>query len=144
MLHSERKNYQKKISKLNKDFPSGFKTIDFRMLHDMIKHEIISNKISQMETPEFEEICSMLNFTPEDIQREKQQLEDYLDTLSIKMENTPFKEEKDYDRIKQTESDGLLFNEHSSFIFSSIYIYLKCSLQKKLEILTASVKCVIR
>ncbi|KKM69202.1 hypothetical protein LCGC14_1453260, partial [marine sediment metagenome] len=109
MLHSERKNYQKKISKLNKDFPSGFKTIDFRMLPDMIKHEIISNKISQMETPEFEEICSMLNFTPEDIQREKQQLEDYLDTLSIKMENTPFKEEKDYDRIKQTESDGLLF-----------------------------------
>ena len=41
MLHSERKNYQKKISKLNKDFPPGFKTIDFRMLPDMIKYEII-------------------------------------------------------------------------------------------------------
>ncbi|KKN43227.1 hypothetical protein LCGC14_0705400 [marine sediment metagenome] len=107
MLHSERKNYQKKISKLNKDFPSGFKTIDFRMLPDTIKFQIISNKVAQMETPEFQDICSLLNFTSEDISHEICQLIDYLETLRFKMKNTPIKKKRDKDKITQKELDDL-------------------------------------
>ncbi len=107
MLHSERKNYQKKISKLNKDFPSGFKTIDFRMLPDTIKFQIISNKVAQMETLEFQDICSLLNFTSGDISQEKCQLIDYLETLRLKMKNTPIKKKKDKDKIMQKELDDL-------------------------------------
>ena len=107
MLHSERKNCQKKISKLNKDFPSGFKIIDFRMLPDAIKFQIISNKVAQMETPEIQDICSLLNFTSEDISQEKCQLIDYLETLRLKMKNTPIKKKKDKDKITQKELDDL-------------------------------------
>ena len=107
MLHSERKNYQKKISKLNKNFPPGFKTIDFRMLPDTIKFQTISNKITQIETREFQDICSLLNFTSEDISNEKRQLIDYLETLRLKIKKTPIKKKKDKDKITQKELDDL-------------------------------------
>ncbi len=45
--------YQELVSDLNRQFPSRFKTIYFRLLLDSIKFEIIANKLSQMEKNNF-------------------------------------------------------------------------------------------
>ncbi|HDZ17888.1 hypothetical protein LCGC14_1166350 [marine sediment metagenome] len=60
-----------------------------------------------METPEFQDICSLLNFTSEDISNEKRQLIDYLETLRLKIKKTPMIKKKDKDKITQKELNDL-------------------------------------
>ena len=94
MLHAKNISY-KKISRLNKNFPSGFKTVYFRTLLDRIKLQIITNKISQMVTPEFQEICSIFDFTADDISNEKFELIENLGSNPIKQSIKSEKKSKD-------------------------------------------------
>jgi len=78
------------------------------LLPERIKFQIISNKIKQMKTPEFHDICSLLDFTPNDIENEKQELAKYLETLKNKIEKIPLqKPKKTHSAITQKEIDSL-------------------------------------
>jgi len=107
MIHTKKIIY-KPISDLNKSFPPGFQSIYFRMLPEIVKLQIISRKIPQMEKNNFTNICTLLNFTLDDISDEKQLLEEYLASLkfilkSKKSNNTRRKSNK----ITQKEIDNL-------------------------------------
>jgi len=106
MIHANKRAY-KPISDLNSNFPSGFKTISFRLLPDRIKFQIISNKVSQMEKKDFTVICTLLNFTLDDIHDEKQQLEEYLNSLELKMKKNPNNIKRRTNKISQKEIDNL-------------------------------------
>ena len=88
MIHTNKSSYNKPISDLNKDFPSGFKTIYFRLLPSNIKLQIISSKILQMEKDDFRDVCSLLNFTLNDTHEEKYQLKEYKNSLTLMAINT--------------------------------------------------------
>ena len=109
MIHSKKGNltYRKPISDINKSFPDGFKNLSFRILPDRVKSQIILHKITEMGTSEFRDICSLLNFTPNDIQQEKRQLREYQTTLNLKIKNAPPQPKKRTKRIKQQEFDTL-------------------------------------
>ena len=53
MIHINKSTYNKPVSDLNEKFPSGFRTIQFRLLTDDIKFQVISKKILQMKKTEF-------------------------------------------------------------------------------------------
>ena len=107
MIHANKRTY-KPISNLNNNFPSGFKTINFRLLPDTIKFQIISRKVSQMEKNDFKDICTLLNFTLDDINTEKQQLEAYLNSLRLKMRKNPNNIRRRTNKINQKEIDDLI------------------------------------
>ena len=106
MIHAN-KRVHKPISDLNSKFPPGFKTINFRLLPDTIKFQIISSKVSQMEKNDFIDICTLLNFTLNDIHDEKQQLEEYLNSLRLKMRKNPNNIRRRTNKISQKEIDDL-------------------------------------
>jgi len=108
MIHTKKRIY-KPISDLNKNAPAGFKFIQYRMLPDLVKFQIISNKISQMEKNEFNNICTLLNFTLDDINDEKQQLEEYLNSLKLEMRKNPNIIRRKTTKITQKEIDDLSF-----------------------------------
>jgi len=108
MIHTKKRIY-KPISELNKNAPAGFKFIQYRILPDKLKFQVISNKISQMEKAGFTDICTLLNFTLDDIHKEKQQLKEYLNslTLKLKMKKKPANIRKKSNKINQKEIDAL-------------------------------------
>ena len=135
MLHSKERTY-KPISDLNKKFPYGFKKINFRLLPDELKFQIISNKLSQMEKNDFKEICTLLNFTLDDIDDEKQQLTDYLHTLKRKIKNSPHKPKKRSTKITQKEIEEVtlkpdLFNQNLDQEYNRIFPLLIRNIKKK-------------
>ncbi|MHA1987273.1 MAG: hypothetical protein ACW98D_11580 [Promethearchaeota archaeon] len=125
MIHTTQ-IHRKPISDLNKNFPSGFKTIYFRLLPDDIKFQIISNKLSAMEKDDFIDICTLLNFTLDDIEKEKHQLNEYLQTLKRKIKNTPQKPKKKPNKITQKELDNIrlrpnLFNQNIDQEYNRVF-----------------------
>ena len=135
MLHSKERTYNP-ISDLNKKFTSGFKKINFRLLPDELKFQIISNKLSQMEKNDFKEICTLLNFTVDDINNEKQQLTDYLHTLRRKIKNSPHKPKKRSTKISQKEIEEItlkpdLFNQNLDQEYNRIFPLLIRNIKKK-------------
>jgi len=106
MIHTKKRIY-KPISDLNKNAPAGFKFIQYRMLPDIIKFQVISNKISQMEKSEFNDICTLLNYTLNDINDEKQQLEEYLNSLRATIKKDPANIRRKTNKITQKEIDNL-------------------------------------
>ena len=126
MIHTNKSSYNKPISDLNKEFPSGFKTINFRLLSGTIKSQIISSKILQMENDDFRNVCSLLNFTLNDIHEEKHQLEEYQNSLRLKLKRNPNKPKRTGKKIKQQELDDLrlkpdLFNQNIDTEYNRIF-----------------------
>ena len=135
MLHSKERTY-KPISDLNKKFPPGFRTISFRLLSNEIKSKIISAKLSQMEKDDFKEICTLLNFTLDDINNEKQQLTGYLHTLNHKIKNSPKQTKRRSNKITQREIEEItlkpdLFNQNLDQEYNRIFPLLIRNIRKK-------------
>ena len=107
MIHTKKIIY-KPISDLNKSFPPGFQSIYFRMLPKIVKFQIISKKIPQMEKNNFTDICTLLNFTLDDINDEKQLLEEYLTSLKFILKSKKSKNtRRRVNKITQKEIDNL-------------------------------------
>ena len=135
MLHSKERVF-KPISDLNRNFPAGFKTINFRKLPDKLKFQIISKKLSQMEKNDFKDICILLNFTFSDIENEKQKLTDYLLSLRRKIINTQHNTKKRSNKITQKEIEEVtlkpnLFNQNLDQEYNRIFPLLIRNIKKK-------------
>ena len=60
-----------------------------------------------MEKNDFKDICTLLNFTLNDIHEERQQLEEYLTTLRLKLKKNPNNIKRRTSKINQKEFDDL-------------------------------------
>ncbi len=89
-----------------------------------------------MEKKEFKDICSLLNFTLNDIQKERRQLEEYQNSLELILEKSPKKTKRAGKKIKQNEYDDLrlkpdLFNQNLDKEYNRIFPLLTEMIKKE-------------